>query len=71
MTPQLYRKFQAALETGRWENGVTLTEQQQRVCMQAIIIYEHRHIPESERTGYIIKNKNHCSTRIDVTEIKN
>jgi len=55
LTPQLYDNLKEALELGRWPNGERLTDQQKSICMEAIILYDHRHFPEAERTHYIEK----------------
>jgi uncharacterized protein YeaC (DUF1315 family) len=53
ITPALYRRLKCALELGKWPDGRSLTERQRASCMEAIIAYEHRFVPESERTGFI------------------
>ena len=57
ITPELYRTLKNAIETGRWENGIVLTSNQKAHCLQAIIAWEARHLPEQERTGYIPPKK--------------
>ncbi len=53
MSPQLYQTLKQALELGRWPNGERLTDDQREAGLQAIIVYEHEHVPESERVGYM------------------
>ena len=53
LTPEIVDKFRTALEIGRWENGERLTDTQRQTCMQAVMVWEHEHLPITERTGYI------------------
>ena len=53
MTPAVYRQFRESIATGRWPDGQQLTDEQRELCLQAVIAYEARHVPESERVGYI------------------
>lgn len=49
--------FRLAIEIGKWPNGVRLTQEQREMCMQAVIAWEHEHLSENERTGYIDKGE--------------
>jgi uncharacterized protein YeaC (DUF1315 family) len=53
MNPEILMNMKTAVETGRWANGGRLTPEQVGLCLQAIIAYEQRHLPEHERTGFI------------------
>lgn len=53
ITPDIYANLQRAIEIGKWPDGRTLNAEQRELCMQAIIAYEAKHVPESERTGFI------------------
>ncbi|MDX1804036.1 MAG: DUF1315 family protein [Alcanivorax sp.] len=53
MTPEIYHNMRRALELGKWPDGRTLTAEQKELCMQAVIAWENRHLPEQERTGYM------------------
>lgn len=57
LTPELVAAFRRAIETGKWPDGRRLSDEQRSTCMQAVIAWEHRHLPESERTGYIDKGE--------------
>ena len=48
-----YQAIKRALELGKWPNEERLTPEQQEVCMQAVIGYEAKHLPENERTGFM------------------
>ena len=53
MNPQVYQSLKQSLELGRWANGEKMTQEQRDVSLQAIIVYEHKNLPESERVGYM------------------
>ena len=53
LNPEIVQKLKTAVEIGKWENGVVLTKEQRATCMQAVLAWEHMHLPEQERTGYI------------------
>ena len=53
LTPEIVEKLKTAVEIGKWPNGVALTKEQRQTCMQAVLVWEHKHLPEAERTGSI------------------
>lgn len=57
MTPEIYQQIKTSLELSKWPNGTALTQQQKEICMEAIIAYELKNVPENERTGYFVKGK--------------
>ncbi|MDF2445684.1 MAG: hypothetical protein K0S46_920 [Moraxellaceae bacterium] len=57
LTPELVAAFRRAIEIGKWPDGRPVTAEQRATCMQAVIAWEHRHLPETERTGYIDKGE--------------
>lgn len=46
-------KLRTAVEIGKWENGIALTQEQREISMQAVLIWESKNLPEEQRTGYI------------------
>ncbi len=62
LQPEIIEKFKTAIEIGKWPDGKTLTSEQRETCMQAVIAYEHAHLSEEERTGYIPPKKTPCAT---------
>lgn len=48
-----YRTLKTAVELGKWDNGQRLSAEQVEYCLQAIIAWEVRNLPEHERTGYM------------------
>lgn len=53
LTPEIVEKFRTAIQLGKWENGVRLTDEQRETCMQAVMVWEYEYLPQEERTGYI------------------
>ncbi|MFD1803391.1 YeaC family protein [Mixta tenebrionis] len=43
MTPELYQRLATAVETGKWPDGVALTEEQKEHCMQLVMLWQSRH----------------------------
>lgn len=53
ITPEIYTSLKRAVEIGRWPDGRRLSTEQRELSLQAVIAWEARHLPESQRTGYI------------------
>lgn len=53
MSEQAWENMRKAVETGRWPDGRALKDGQRELCMQAVIAWEARHLPEEARTGYM------------------
>ena len=49
MTPTIYENLKTAVELGKWRDGARLSPEQVESCLQAIILYETKNLPESER----------------------
>lgn len=62
LTPDIYRRFLTAIELRKWPNGQALTPGQLNTCMQAVIAYEAKYLPEHERTGYVSPKPQACSS---------
>ncbi len=61
LTPEVYANMKRAVELGKWPDGRVLSAEQRELCMQAVIAYEHKHLPADEHTGYIPpKPHTHC-----------
>ena len=58
--PGIYEHLKTAVATGRWQNGMQLSEDQRALCLQAVIAYDSRHKPEHERVGYVTLPTGHC-----------
>lgn len=53
MTPAIHQGLRLALELGKWPSGRLMTEEERDASLQAVIVYEHEHLPESERVGFM------------------
>ena len=53
MTPDVYRVLKESIELGRWPNGQLLSDEERNASLQAMIAWEHDHLPEEQRTGYM------------------
>lgn len=52
MNVEVYDALKLAVELSKWPDGQRLQEQQRDLCMQAIILYEAKHLPEHDRIGF-------------------
>lgn len=66
LSPDIIDKLRTAVEIGKWENGTLLTQEQSQISMQAVLLWEHAHLPKAKQTGYIDMGKktheDHCET---------
>lgn len=53
ITPEIYENLKLAVELGKWHDGRKLTPEQRELCLQAMIAWEAKHLPEEQRTGYM------------------
>lgn len=53
LTPEIHARLKTAVEIGKWENGDRLTPVQLEHCLQAIIAWDHLHLPEKARVAFI------------------
>lgn len=60
ITPEIYERLKRAVEIGKWDNGVGLTADQRQQSLQALIAYDAKRSPKSDRVGYI-EPKNHSA----------
>ncbi len=57
LDPTVYQNLRRAIELGKWPDGRKVSDEQRRICLEAVIHYEHTHnIPEQDRVGYIERN---------------
>lgn len=57
MTPEIHATMRTAVELGKWADGRRLTDQERESCMQAVIAYDEKNLPEEDRIGYIGRKK--------------
>ena len=53
ITPEIYENLKRSIELGKWHDGNRISAEQRELCMQAVIAYEHKHVPLENHTGYI------------------
>jgi uncharacterized protein len=70
MTDQVYQQFKRAIELQKWPNGQPLSKQQLQTCLQAVIAYEHAHLPPSARTGYLPPKTDACESHDHIHTIE-
>ncbi|WP_347331297.1 YeaC family protein [Marinimicrobium locisalis] len=69
ITPEIYENLKRAVELGKWPDGRVVTPEQRQHCLEAVIAYEHQHLPPEERSGYIPpKTHTHCGGEGDIAE---
>ena len=57
LDPTVYQNLRRAIELGKWPDGRRVSDEQRRICLEAVIHFEHTHdIPEQDRVGYIERN---------------
>jgi len=52
-----YDQFQTVISLGRWQGGEKLTDTEQALVFQALLVYEHRYVPLELRSGFIYKGR--------------
>ena len=62
MTEETYKLVKTAVELSKWDDGTRLTKEQIEHCLQILILYEARHLPDDRQVGNSIpscpSNKN-------------
>ena len=70
----IVERLRTAVEIGKWPNGVVLTTEQRQISMQAVIAWEAKNLPETERSGYIDKGHktedDECDSHVPEPEFK-
>tara|TARA_B100001123_G_C14567217_1_gene732791 strand:- start:121 stop:372 length:252 start_codon:yes stop_codon:yes gene_type:complete len=66
MTPEIYGDLKTAIELGKWSDGSKLEQEQLENCMQLLILYEARALPEEFRTS---NRLNSCKSELSETEV--
>lgn len=57
MTPVIHQNLKTAVELGKWPNGDRLTAAQVELCLQAIIAWDQKYLPATQRVAYIDRSK--------------
>ena len=66
ITPAIYGNLKLAVELGKWPDGKKLDADQLQHCMQAVILYEAKCVPEQDRTGFDLPTA--CSSQFSKNE---
>ena len=53
MTQEVCDNMRRAIETGKWADGRPLSREQRETCLQAVIAWEAKNLPEEQRSGYM------------------
>ena len=48
LTPDMIERFTQAVETGKWPDGTSLSEQQKETCIQALMIYRAKNTHDDD-----------------------
>lgn len=54
MSPAIYAELKTAVELRKFGDGSRLSQEQLENCLQLVILYEAKQMPEHERTGFDI-----------------
>ena len=54
ITPAIYTELKTAVELRKFGDGSRLSQEQLENCLQLVILYEAKQMPEHERTGFDI-----------------
>lgn len=58
LTEEVYHRLRESLQLGKWPDGKMLSDEQKKICMEAIITYEVANdVPEYKRVGYINRDR--------------
>jgi len=68
MNVEIYDSLKLAVEIGKWNDGKRLDKEQVDFCMQAIILYEAKHLQEQDRVGFDLSSDCASKTKAAPTE---
>ena len=63
LNPQIIGSLKRAIELGKWPNGVALSNEQRRLCAEAVANWERRHLPQESQVGYVPPKKTPCADK--------
>lgn len=52
LTADMHQRLRQAIELRKFEDGTRLSDEQLENCMQLVILYESKYLPETRRTGF-------------------
>lgn len=62
LSPEIIEKLTTAIEIGRWESGEKLTSEQIESAMQAVMVWQAKHIDNSDSEPFIVGPKGELFT---------
>lgn len=65
MTFQTYSQLKTAVELGKFPDGKIVSEEQKKLMLEALIIYEQAHLPEDQHIGAM---DSQCASKTTATE---
>ncbi len=57
LTAEGVENLRVAVELGKWPDGRQLDPEQKALCMQALIAWEQKYLPASQRSGFLPGNE--------------
>ncbi|WP_162046761.1 YeaC family protein [Vibrio taketomensis] len=48
ITPEAYERLLYAVETGKWPEGQSISQEQRDSCMQAVMLYQSKHNTQAQ-----------------------
>jgi uncharacterized protein YeaC (DUF1315 family) len=69
LNPEIVERLKTAVEIGKWPNGIALTKEQREICMQAVIAWELKNLPEEQRSGYIDRGTKKKFVKMIITKM--
>lgn len=63
LNPQIVASLKRAIELGKWPNGVAITQEQRRLCAEAVASWESAHLPKESRIGYVPPKRTPCGDK--------
>jgi uncharacterized protein len=59
---EMIAKLKAAVELGRWENGEKLTSEQVESAIQAVLLWEAKHLGNQHQEPFVVGSKGELYT---------
>ncbi|WP_308363812.1 MULTISPECIES: DUF1315 family protein [unclassified Microbulbifer] len=63
LNPQIIGSLKRAIELGKWPNGAAITDEQRRLCAEAVANWEKRSLPVEARVGYVPPKNTPCADK--------
>lgn len=65
LNPQIVGSLKRAIELGKWPNGSAITDEQRRLCAEAVASWEKRYLPAKAHVGYVPPKNTPCADKVD------